>query len=96
MCLFAYIHISLRIYLETEKKDTKIKVFSQCCDKNDLDSLLFCIFLHIFHNSKFFCNKGKKKPRVIIIFFKFQDTLIDCTLHRSCLRNTAPYLALLN
>lgn len=50
MCLFAYIHISLRIYLETEKKDTKIKVFSQCCDKNDLDSLLFCIFLHIFHN----------------------------------------------
>lgn len=30
------------------------------------------------------------------MFFKFQDTLIDCRIHRPCLRNTASYLALLN
>lgn len=30
------------------------------------------------------------------MFFKFQDTLIDCRIHHPCLRNTASYLALLN
>lgn len=28
MCIFVYIHISLHTYLETKKKDTKIKKFS--------------------------------------------------------------------
>lgn len=58
--------------------------------------LCYSIFFSIFSTIRnSFVTKGKN-PHVIIMFFKFQDTLIDCRIHRPCLRNTASYLALLN
>lgn len=68
MCIFVYIHISLHTYLETKKKDTKIKMFSLSVVIGMIWIIMY-FFPYFPRLADILYNKGKTPHVIIILFF---------------------------